>query len=220
MESNLACLLEAGTATISDVFDNRKQLPLILDNGLFPVTGPGTRFVGPCYPISGALEKWAGGADRAKLAAIDEMPPGIVALWAGRDMRGMCCFGDILAEAMKARGCAGVVVDGGIRDIAFLRNLGLPMMARYCSPASSRDRWRVVEKQVPVQVRGALIDWITVYPGDIIVADDDGVIVVPKLLVEDVTIRVRKWSTEDSESREDVRRGVRLLEVIEKYGHL
>jgi regulator of RNase E activity RraA len=132
----------------------------------------------------------------------------------------MCCFGDILAEAMKARGCAGVVVDGGIRDIAFLRNLGLPMMARYCSPASSRDRWRVVEKQAPVQVRGALIDWITVYPGDIIVADDDGVIVVPKLLVEDVTIRVRKWSKEDSESREDVRRGVRLLEVIEKYGHL
>ena len=148
------------------------------------------------------------------------MPAGVVAVWAGADMRGVFCFGDLLAEAMKARGCAGVVVDGGIRDLAYLRALNLPMMARYCTPAGSKGRWQVVHRQVPVRVRGALQEWIVIHPGDVIVADDDGAMVVPKDLVESVSSRAQQWSQEDTHAREDIRRGMKLLEAMEKYGHL
>jgi 4-hydroxy-4-methyl-2-oxoglutarate aldolase len=220
MEPNVKNLLEAGTAVIADIFNSQGILPPVLDNHLFPVTGPGTRFGGPGYTIAGAFQEWSGGFDRAKLEAIDEMPAGVVAVWAGADMHGVCCFGDLLAEAMKARGCAGVVVDGGIRDLVYLRTLNLPMMARYCTPAGSKGRWQVVHCQVPVRVRGALQEWIVIHPGDVIVADDDGAMVVPKDLVESVSSRAQQWSQEDTQAREDIRRGMKLLEAMEKYGHL
>ena len=150
MGKTLQTLLEAGTAVIADVFDTMGQLPPVLDNALFPIPETGIRFIGPAYTISGVSHQDSVTGDRAKLAAIDEMPPGVVPVWAGNDIRGVCCFGDLLATAMKARGCVGVVVDGGVRDVAYLQTLGLPMMVRYRTPAQAIGRWRVVERQVPV----------------------------------------------------------------------
>lgn len=135
MNSTLIPLLEAGTAVIADIFDTFDRMPPILDNQLFAVSGPGTRFIGPAYTIKGEAQPWSSGGDRAKLAAIDAITPGVVPVWAGQNIRGVCCFGDLLAEAMKARGCAGVVVDGGIRDLAYLRAMGLSVMDRYRTPA-------------------------------------------------------------------------------------
>jgi 4-hydroxy-4-methyl-2-oxoglutarate aldolase len=132
---NLEPLLKAGTAVIADVFDSLGQLPPVLDTHLFAVKRDGPPFAGPAYTITGKSEAWSSGGDRAKLQAIDEMPPGIVAVWAGKDAKGVCCFGDLLASAMNARGCAGAVVDGGIRDVAFLRELRMPIVARYKTPA-------------------------------------------------------------------------------------
>lgn len=213
-------LLEAGTSVIADVFDTLNILPPVLDTALFPVTGQGTRFCGPAYTIRGEMSPWSGGGDRRKLAAIDAMTPGCVPVWAGTDIRGVCCFGDLLSEAMKARGCAGVVVDGGVRDVAFLRELGLPMVARYRTPAQSIGRWRVTGVQEPVQVRGALQDLVTVAPGDLVVADDDGVIVIPAGHQAEVVERVTAWLQKDGAARDDIRRGMPLLEALDKYGHL
>lgn len=220
MNSTLTSLFEAGTAVIADIFDTFDQMPPILDNQLFAVGGPGTRFVGPAYTIKGEAQTWSGGGDRAKLAAIDAMIPGVVPVWAGQNIRSVCCFGDLLAEAMKARGCAGVVVDGGVRDLAYLRAMGLPIMARYRTPAQAIGRWRVTEHQVPVQVRGVLEEWVTVQPGDLVVADDDGIIIIPKALVVEVAARAIKWSEQDSSAREDIRTGMSLITALDKYGHL
>lgn len=89
------------------------------------------------------------------------MEPACVPVWAGNDIRGVCCFGDLLRGAMLARGCAGVVVDGGVRDVAYLRHIDLPIMARYRTPAQAIGRWRVTDRQVPIKVRGALEDPVT-----------------------------------------------------------
>jgi len=213
-------LLRAGTAVISDVFDALDQTPPVLDTELSAVAGPGTEFIGPAYTITGQSARWSGGGDRAKLAAIDGMSPGVVAVWAGNDIQGVCCFGDLLGTAMRVRGCAGVVVDGGIRDAAFLRSVELPIMARYRTPAQAIGRWRVTACQVPVRMRGALEEWVTVNPGDIIVGDDDGVIVVAANMLDVITARVIEWSQSESGARDEIRNGLPLLEALEKYGHL
>jgi 4-hydroxy-4-methyl-2-oxoglutarate aldolase len=213
-------LLGAGTAVIADVIDAMKQVPLVVDNSVSCVTGKDCRFAGPAYTISGESFSWSGSGDRAKLEAIDLMPEGVVAVWAGTDIRGVCCFGDLLATAMKARGVGGAVVDGGVRDTAFLKELGLPVMARYRTPAQAIGRWHVTSRQVPIQVRGALEDWITVEPGDVIVADEDGVVVVPQHSFERVLKEVMATSSRDSRAREDIARGLGLLQAIEKHGHL
>lgn len=220
MDPKLEPLLKAGTAVIADVFDALDKLPPILDTKLFAVGGSGTRFCGPAYTINGKSHRWSGGGDRAKLAAIDAMPPGVVPVWAGNDIRGVCCFGDLLGAAMQARGCAGVVVDGGVRDLAFLRAIKLPIMARYRTPAQAIGRWRVTESQLPIRVPGALEDSVTVYAGDIVVADDDGVIIVPTALVETIAAKVIESLKSEFGARNEIRNGLPLLKALDKYGHL
>jgi regulator of RNase E activity RraA len=219
MAERMEHLLRVGTAVISDAFDALGRLPLVLDTSLQPVKGHGAGFVGPAYTIEGESHQWSG-ADRAKLAAIDAMSPGVVAIWAGKDIHGVCCFGDLLAGAMQARGCIGAVVDGGVRDIAYLRACALPVVARYRTPAQGIGRWRVTASQVPVHVRGALEDRVTIHPGDIVVADDDGVVVVPKEFLDIVMRKVSDWASTESSAREDIRRGIPLLTALERYGHL
>lgn len=220
MSEALKGLLEAGTAVVSDVFDSLGLKPPVLDTALSQVKGAGQRFAGPAYTVMGESEEWTTGGDREKLGAIDAMPSGVVPVWAGTDIRGVCCFGDLLASSMQARGCVGVVVDGGVRDTAYLRTLAMPVVARFRSPAQGVHRWKVKAWQVPVRMRGAIEEWVTVAPGDNVVADDDGVIVVPEQLLEEVSRRVAKWSSTESIARQEILRGMRLLDALEKYGHL
>jgi regulator of RNase E activity RraA len=217
----LKTLLDAGTAVISDVFDNLGMVPQSLDTSLFGLETPARPFAGPAYTIAGESHLWADGSgDRKKLAAIDEMTPGVVPVWAGSDIRGVCCFGDLLSEAMKARGCAGVVVDGGVRDMAYLRKMGLPMMVRYRTPSQSIGRWHVTKVQEAVKVRGALKDWVSIAPGDMVVADDDGVIVIPQDMVSEFVQKARAWADKDQNARQDIKQGALLLDTLDKYGHL
>ena len=218
-DTNYAELLEAGTAVIADVFDACNQLPLVFDTALRPVSSSHARFAGPAYTIAGEAAVWQGG-DRAKLAAIDAMPAGVVALWAGNDIQGACCFGDLLATAMQVRGCAGALVDGGVRDVAFLRGCGMPVLARYQTPAQGIGRWKVTAAREPVRVRGALVPWFTVHPGDILVADEDGAIAIPQAMLPDVSQSVRARAGSESKARTDIRNGMGLLQALEKYGRL
>jgi 4-hydroxy-4-methyl-2-oxoglutarate aldolase len=220
MSSQVEPFLEAGTAVIADVLDSLGRLPAVLDTTLSSVKGPGTKFIGPAYTVSGESQAWSGSGDRAKLDAIDAMTPGVVPVWAGNDIRGVCCFGDLLGSAMLASGCAGVVVDGGVRDVSFLRSIEMPVIARYKTPAQAIGRWRVTACQTPVRVRGALEEWVIVHPGDMVVADDDGVIVVPADSFDTVLTGVIEWSRSESGARVDIRNGLPLLQALEKYGHL
>jgi regulator of RNase E activity RraA len=218
MDTHFEQLKAAGTAVIADVFDSMKLLPPVLDNALRPV-GADSTFAGPAYTITGESAQWVGG-DRAKLAAIDAMPAGVVALWASMDAKGVCCFGDLLASAMQARGCAAAVVDGGVRDAAFLRHCGMPVVSRYLTPAQGIGRWRVTAAQTTVKVRGALAEWIEVSPGDILVGDADGVIAIPARLLESVTEKVILWSESETNARTEIQNGLPLITALERYGHL
>ncbi len=218
MPSSLDALKAAGTAVIADVFDSLQRTPPVLDNSLRPI-GVASVFAGPAYTITGESATFTGG-DRAKLAAIDNMPAGVVALWASMDAKGVCCFGDLLASAMRARGCAAAVVDGGVRDTAFLAEFGMPVVARYQTPAQGIGRWRVTGSQVEVRVRGALEEWLTVHPGDIVVGDSDGQIVIPQQLLDEVTAKVIEWSRLETGARAEIIAGLPLLKALEKYGHL
>jgi regulator of RNase E activity RraA len=218
MQTSLEALKAAGTAVIADVFDSLQRTPLVLDNSLRPI-GPATAFAGPAYTLTGESVSFTGG-DRVKLAAIDNMPAGVVAVWASMDAKGVCCFGDLLASAMRARGCVAAVVDGGVRDTAFLAEFGMPVVARYQTPAQGIGRWRVTASQVEVRVHGALEEWLSIAPGDIVVGDADGQIVIPQELLDEVTAKVIEWSRLETGARAEIIAGLPLLTALEKYGHL
>jgi regulator of RNase E activity RraA len=96
----------------------------------------------------------------------------------------------------------------------------MPVVARYWTPAQGIGRWRVTASQVPVKVRGALEDFVTVEPGDIVVSDDDGVIVVPASLLAKVVDAVTKLATTETVAREEIKNGLPLLAALDKYGQL
>lgn len=218
MQSSYESLKSAGTAVISDVFDSMQLLPRVLDNSLRPI-GASSIFAGPAYTISGEPMIFKGG-DKAKLAAIDNMPAGVVSVWSSKDAKGVCCFGDLLASAMRARGCLAAVVDGGVRDTSFLEICGMPVIARYQTPAQGIGRWRVTDSQSSVRVRGALEEWVEVEPGDTVVGDADGLIIIPQQFLNEVVAKVIEWSRSETGAREEIANGLSLLAALEKYGHL
>ena len=213
-----AVLEAAGTATIADIFDQLSIEPPILDTRLFPVVEGGV-FAGPAYTVAGEKALYPGG-DRMKLEAIDGMPQGVVALWAGQDAEGVCCFGDLLATAMEARGVVAAVVDGGVRDVRFLRGCGLPVVTRYRTPAQGVGRWKVTSYQQPVRVRGGLREWLTVTPGDWMVGDPDGVLAVPAAMVPTIAARAAELSQTESSARQEIAQGMPLLTALARYGSL
>ncbi len=215
---NIAVLRAAGTAAIADIFDQLHTLPPVLDNRLYPVL-EGSAFAGHAYTLAGEMASYSGG-DRLKLEAIDGMPPGAVAVWAGQDAEGVCCFGDLLATAMRVRGVAAAVVDGGVRDVRFLRQCGMPVFARYRTPAQGIGRWKVTAYQTSVRLRGALCEWLVVSPGDLLVGDDDGAIAIPQAMIAQVAAAATEISQTESSARHDIKEGMPLLQAIAKYGHL
>ena len=218
LDESLAILKAAGTAAIADIFDKLGAEPPVLDNRIAPV-GASVVFAGPAYTVTGESLLYTG-SDRLKLEAIDHMTTGCVAVWAGQDAEGVCCFGDLLATAMRARGVAAAVVDGGVRDVRFLEQCGLPVVTRYRTPAQGVGRWKVTSYGQPVRVRGALREWVSVAPGDLIVGDADGVMVVPAASAGAITKAAGELSRTETEARREIAAGLPLLAALAKYGQL
>jgi len=113
------------------------------------------------------------------------------------------CWGEPAALVAKARGCAGVVIDGALTDVAALRDVGLPTFARGISSLVGRALERSSGTvNAPIQCGG-----VAVHPGDLVVADDDGVVIVPTECIVDVATEARAYAERWRASRPWLERG-------------
>lgn len=124
-------------------------------------------------------------------------------------------WGELLSTAARARGCVGAVVDGAIRDISKMREMGFPVFARGTSVYDSARRQKVIEMDVTVE-----IDGVRIVPGSLIFADVDGVVVVP-LEIEREAVRAA-WDKIHGENsvRRAIESGMKAADAYEKYGIL
>jgi len=110
-------------------------------------------------------------------------------------------FGEIMCTACQKKGIGGIVIDGVIRDIAQLRGMNFPVFARGACP-------NACEKDGPGTINTVIsCGGVIVCPGDLIVGDDDGVVVVPKEKIESVIVEAEKLSTKESERLQQIERG-------------
>jgi regulator of RNase E activity RraA len=138
----------------------------------------------------------------------------VVVCAVGGSMRS-AVWGELLSTAAQNRGCVGAIVDGAVRDVAKMTEMKFPCFARGTSPYDSLNRQRVVDVDVAVEIGGVRIE-----PGDLIIADLDGLVVVPSR-AEEETIR-KAWDKVHTENtiRDEIRAGMKAIDVYKKYGTL
>jgi 4-hydroxy-4-methyl-2-oxoglutarate aldolase len=201
------------TAAIADVLDGLGLPAQVLPHELRPLR-EGMRLAGPAFTVSGrtspAIDYDA--SLRRILEALEAVPAGSVAVYATGD-RIAAQFGELSATALEVRGAAGVVLDGGCRDVDFIRDGSLPVFARYLTPLDSVPRWQVVEWGGEVAIGDVRIS-----TGDYVAGDADGVVVVPAAVAEEVVERAEAVVGTENLVREAVRAGTPPLEAYERYG--
>jgi regulator of RNase E activity RraA len=146
---------------------------------------------------------------------IDAANPGEVGVIVMEDTLDVAAIGGLMGTAAKARGMAGMVLDGAVRDIAELRALNLPVYARAVSPATAVGRYASVSKQVPVECAG-----VTISPGDIVVAGEDGVVVVPKDRAADVLKRSQEIDARETKMVPFIKQYRSLQKAIEVFNRI
>ncbi|MBM80265.1 MAG: dimethylmenaquinone methyltransferase [Planctomycetaceae bacterium] len=124
-------------------------------------------------------------------------------------------WGELLTTAARNGGCIGVIVDGAVRDVRQMKEVGFPVYARGTNVLDSLNRQRVIDVNVPVE-----IDGVTFAPGDLVVADVDGIVVVPQAHEEEALKRAWDKVHAENITRDAIRNGMKATEAYEKYGVL
>jgi regulator of RNase E activity RraA len=146
------------------------------------------------------------------LQVLDEAPPGSVLVYVlenGLEIAGM---GNLMATTAKVRGLEGAVIDGAARDVEEVTRIGFPIFSRAISPATSVGRYVSVAKQVPVTCAG-----VTVKPGDYVVGDPDGVVVVPQEAAARVVALIEQYDEKESKMIPIIEREKSMLKALEIY---
>jgi 4-hydroxy-4-methyl-2-oxoglutarate aldolase len=184
-----------------------------------PYPATAGKLAGWAYTIRGQMTPYPLGGDPDKMAACQGLSPGEVSVWSG-DGEGVCYFGELIAIGMKERGSVGALLDGGIRDVKWIAEQGFPVYARYRTPVQSIGRWKVNAWQVPVFLRGATTKRVRVAPGDFILADEDGAIVIPAAAVVPALEEAERLTGIEVRLRAELSAGLSLAEALKKYGHV
>lgn len=187
MEQDLIeALSNVTTATITTVL-LKKGLRNIWLRGTKPLVPGQKRLVGPAFTLRfvparedlATPESWS--SPISTRAAIEAMPPGCIAVVDAMGVTDAGIFGDILCARMKMRGVAGLVTDGVVRDLAGVLGTGLPVWCQGAAAPPSVAGLTFVDWQQPIGCGG-----VAVFPEDVIVIDDDGAVVIPRALVNEV----------------------------------
>jgi regulator of RNase E activity RraA len=198
------------TATITTVL-LKKGLRNVWMRGTKPLKAGQPRLVGEAFTLRfvparedlATPESWA--SPISTRAAIEAMPEGCVAVVDAMGVTDAGIFGDILCARMAKKKVAGLVSDGVIRDYAGVMSTGLPIWCQGVAAPASVAGLTFVNWQEPIACGG-----VAVFPGDIVVVDDDGAVLIPKALLEDVLKAAPEQERMEAWIMEEVGKGVPL----------
>lgn len=203
------------TGALTDVLDELGEPDRTLPPDLLPLRD-GMRLAGPAFPVEGvpAVQLDRDASIRGILTMLGEVTAHHVVVYQTHDKECTAAhLGELSVVALRARGCAGAVIDGGCRDIEEILGQEFPVFCRYTTPADAVPRWRIEHWNTPVTIGPVRVE-----PGDYVVADRDGIVVIPAALLDEVLDKAEEVVATENEIREAVREGVSPLEAYDRYG--
>ncbi|MBX9701932.1 MAG: ribonuclease activity regulator RraA [Acetobacteraceae bacterium] len=205
-------LLTVATSTLTGALSRRGYRNMFLQD-VSPLRTDQARMVGFAFTMrflpsredrNGPLAK--GPRGNVQVRAMEECPPGHVLVVDSRGDARAASAGDLYIGRLKARGCAGIVTDGGLRDSEGILKTGLPAYQRRPTSPPSPIVHHPTDLNIPIACGG-----VAVYPGDVIVGDCDGVVVIPAEIVDEVAEECAAQTLYDSFAEEEVARGRSLI---------
>ncbi|WP_246736419.1 RraA family protein [Enterovirga aerilata] len=151
-----------------------------------------------------------------EIALVDDLKPGEVAVLAcGGPTDRIAPWGELLSTAARARGAAGCVTDGLVRDVRAIRAMGFPVFHGGIGPLDSKGRGRMMEADMPVACGGVLVN-----PGDYVFGDADGVVVIPAAVAGETFEAALAKVDAETDTRDELAAGATLAEVFRRRGVL
>lgn len=202
-------------ASVSDALEQITGKRMYMTHRMQPIFT--AKFAG--YARTVQLKKDEGNKDpealTGMLQAIDEGSAESVYVMVVEDGEDIAGMGGLMGTAMAARGYAGAVIDGGVRDVAYLRKIGFPVFATGIVPSTSVHHYRFAGAQIPLVCNG-----VAVNPGDIVVADSDGVAVVPKAQAQPVLALAQQMDYKEHSMYAVIEQLRSIVQAVKKFGRL
>jgi len=201
-------------ASVSDALEQLTGRKMYLSHKMRPIFP--TRFAG--FALTVKLSKEGNkdpGALSGMLAAIDQGSQSSVWVMVVEDGADIAGMGGLMGTAMSARGYAGAVIDGGVRDVGQLTKIGFPVYASGIVPSTSVSHYRFAGANVPVTC-----DRVEVRPGDIVAADGDGVVIVPRENAEKVLALAQEMDFKEHSMYSIIEKYKSIQEAVKRFGRL
>lgn len=200
---------------IADVLDKMGYTNQWLGKSIKPI-GPVLTFAGIAFTVKYAHSLFNSIEDSIKgdtnMLEKIKLNDVIVVDNGGNELTGL--WGGLSALIAKKKGAQGLVIDGGVRDTSYIIKEGLPVYARFTSPLDAIGRFKIVGTNLPIYINNILIN-----PGDVVVGDHDGVIIIPRKISEEVLLKTEKLVKNEIKIRNALKSGMSPIEAGEKYGH-
>jgi len=201
-------------ASVSDALEKITGQRMYLSHRLRPIFS--SRFVGLALTVN--LHKEENQDPHAldgMLAAIDQGGPNSVYVMVVEDGADIAGMGGLMGTAMQARGFSGAVIDGGVRDTAYLTKIGFPVYALGNVPSTSVGHYRFAGANVQVKCDGVMVS-----AGDIVSADADGVVVVPRAKAVEVLAMAQDMDFKEHSMYAYIEKLKSIEEAVKKFGRL
>lgn len=206
---------ELYSAVLSDVLDGLGYREQAMAADIRPAF-PGARLVGRAHTVlSTDVYQVPSEPYEMEIQAIDSVPANHVVVAATNKSVRTCLWGELLSTATRARGGRGAVLDGHTRDVAKIEAMSFPVFSTGMRPVDSLGRGKIVSFGEPVACGGVVVN-----EGDIVFADVDGIVVIPREVEEQAILLARQKAAGENEMREWLADGRTLREAFDRFGFL
>jgi len=201
-------------ASVSDAIERVSGQRMYMSHRMRPIFS--SKFAGVALTVQLKKEENRDpGALQGMLAAIDQGGPNSVYVMVVENGEDIAGIGGLMGTAMAARNFSGAVIDGGVRDVGYLQKIGFPVFALGIVPSTSINHYRFAGTNIPV-----VCDGVAVNAGDFIVADRDGVVVVPRARAAEVLTIAQEMDFKEHSMYGYIEKLKSIEEAVKKFGRL